>query len=129
MITSLVNQTRELTDAIRCPGMESPGRITTSLKILSKRKSPVEPRWVGRATYKKLQPQPAKMNSFKSWPSKKTYKQIIHILGYDVFASVHILLLISMDNAIPDSFCFMSWCLKCFCAVGVLCMFSYFLLS
>ena len=24
------------------------------------------------------------------------------------------------------SFCFMSWCLKFFCAVGALCMFSYF---
>ena len=24
------------------------------------------------------------------------------------------------------SFCFMSWCLKYFCAVGALCMFSYF---
>ena len=24
------------------------------------------------------------------------------------------------------SFCFMSWCLKMFCAVGALCMFSYF---
>ena len=23
------------------------------------------------------------------------------------------------------SFCFMSWCLKYFCAVGALCMFSY----
>ena len=24
------------------------------------------------------------------------------------------------------SFCFMSWCLKYFCAVGALCMFAYF---
>ena len=24
------------------------------------------------------------------------------------------------------SFCFMSWCLKYFCAVGALCVFSYF---
>ena len=29
-----------------------------------------------------------------------------------------------IDNI--NSFCFMSWCLKFFCAVGALCMFSYF---
>ena len=30
------------------------------------------------------------------------------------------------DINTTGSFCFMSWCLKFFCAVGALCMFSYF---
>ena len=41
----MINQKRELTDIISCLAMESPGCQTTSLKIWSKLKTPVEPWW------------------------------------------------------------------------------------
>ena len=43
------------------------------------------------------------------------------------FGSLHFVLLIVPSRYFcGGSFCFMSWCLKFFCAVGALCMFSYF---
>ena len=38
--------------------------------------------------------------------------------------NVHILKACSYSEG--GSFCFMSWCINFFCAVGALCMFSYF---
>ena len=37
-----------------------------------------------------------------------------------------VLLIVPSRYFCGGSFCFMSWCLKYFCAVGALCMFSYF---
>ena len=39
---------------------------------------------------------------------------------------VTVLLIVPSRYFCSGSFCFMSWCLKIFCAVGALCMFSYF---
>ena len=41
-------------------------------------------------------------------------------------ASNFVLLIVPSRYFCGGSFCFMSWCLKYFCAVGALCMFSYF---
>ena len=41
-------------------------------------------------------------------------------------ASNFVLLIVPSRYFCGGSFCFVSWCLKYFCAVGVLCMFSYF---
>ena len=37
-----------------------------------------------------------------------------------------VLLIVPSRYFCGGSFCFMSWCLKYFCAVGALCMFAYF---
>ena len=37
-----------------------------------------------------------------------------------------LLLIVPSRYFCGGSFCFMSWCLKYFCAVGALCMFAYF---
>ena len=37
-----------------------------------------------------------------------------------------VLLIVPNRYFCGGSFCFMSWCLKYFCAVGALCMFAYF---
>ena len=50
MITSMINQKRGLTNTTSCLAIESPGRHSTSLKIWSKRRSPVEPRWTKQQT-------------------------------------------------------------------------------
>ena len=42
------------------------------------------------------------------------------------YISIHFTLIITQIYFCGGSFCFMSWCLKNFCAVGTLCMFSYF---
>ena len=44
-------------------------------------------------------------------------------------ASNFVLLIVPGRCFFGGSFCFMSWCLKYFCAVGALCMFAYFWLS
>ena len=41
-------------------------------------------------------------------------------------ASNFVLLIVPRRYFCGGSFCFMSWCLNFFCAVGALCMFSYF---
>ena len=41
-------------------------------------------------------------------------------------ASNFVLLIVPSRYFCGGTFCFMSWCLKYFCAVGALCMFSYF---
>ena len=40
-----------------------------------------------------------------------------------------VLLIVPSRYFCGGSFCFMSWCLKFFCAVGALCMFLYFLVK
>ena len=40
-------------------------------------------------------------------------------------ASNFILLIVLKRYFCGGSFCFMSWCLNFFCAVGALCLFSY----
>ena len=37
-----------------------------------------------------------------------------------------VLLIVPSRYFCGGSFCFMSWCLKYFCAVGALCVFAYF---
>ena len=53
------------------------------------------------------------------WTSNGHFKTVCYI-------SIHFTLIITQIYFCGGSFCFMSWCLKIFCAVGALCMFSYF---
>ena len=43
-----------------------------------------------------------------------------------LFNANFVLLIVPSRYFCGGSFCFMSWCLNFFCAVGALCMFSYF---
>ena len=53
--------------------------------------------------------------------SNKTYDTLALVPLYHHYIKLSVCC--HSDNG---SFCFMSWCIKFFCAVGPLCMFSYF---
>ena len=45
--------------------------------------------------------------------------------GYVIFET-ELYMFLGVTHKLESSFCFISWCLKTFCAVGALCVFSYF---